>query len=150
MMEILSMIAFSFAGGIIWVFNVETASVVLGAREGWHPITVGLTCATGQSLSYCFLFFCGNGIFSRWGWGKRQVERTLARYGDKLNKSFLAFTMPAALVGIPPMTGMAALSGGFQVRFVSFIAIAFAFRLIRFIILAAAGTQLMAWWSALW
>jgi len=147
---LLSLLAFSFAGGIIWAFNVETAAMVCGARSGWHPLLVGFACAGGQSAAYVFLFFGGDWLLGRWCWGRRQVERTRARYGSRLESSFLIFTVPAALLGIPPMTGMAALAGGFKVRLVPMISIAFSLRLVRFTILASAGMQLMVWWGSLW
>jgi len=145
LMGFLSLFAFSFAGGIIWVFNVETAAMVYGARSGWHPLLVGLACAGGQSAAYTFLFFAGDWLFRRWRWGRAQVERTRARYGSTPASSFLLLTVPAALVGIPPMTAMAALAGGCKVRLLPMIALAFSFRLIRFTILASAGTPLVAW-----
>lgn len=144
-MAILSLLAFSFAGGIVWVFNVESAAVVYGNQGGWHPLVVGLTCAAGQTLAYTFLFHCGDWLYARWRWAGRQVEKTRKKYGDRLSKSFLTFTAPAALIGLPPMTAMAALAGGFQVRLLPLIAIAFSLRLVRFTILAALGDKVSAW-----
>lgn len=146
-LELVSLLAFSFAGGIVWIFNVETAAVVLGARGSYHPLVVGLVCAAGQSLAYTFLFFAGDWLFARWRWARRQVDRTEERWGARLTRGFLAFTVPAALVGLPPMTGMAALGGGLRVNFLKLISIAFVFRLIRFVVLASAGVELMAWWE---
>ncbi len=149
-MEVITLIAWSFAGGICWLFHAETTAIALGAAGGWHPLTIALCCAGGQSLSYVFLFFCGDWLFARWRWWRQQVDRTEQKYGARLQKSFYALTAPAALVGVPPMTGMAALSGGFRVRLLPFIAIAFSLRLVHFFVLATAGSQLVAWWRALW
>ncbi len=144
-MAILSLLAFSFAGGILWVFNVESAAVVYGNQGGWHPLVVGLTCAAGQSLAYTFLFYCGDWLCAHWRWVGKQVDKTRNKYGERLSKSFLTLTAPAALIGLPPMTAMAALAGGFQVRLLPLIAIAFSLRLIRFTILAAVGDKVSAW-----
>lgn len=148
-MELISLLLYSFAGGIVWLFNVEAAATVCGASGEHHPLLVGLTCALGQSLAYTFLFFAGEGLLRRWGWGRRLVQRTLDRYGEKLERGFLRFTVPAALVGLPPMTGMAAIAGGFKVRFVPMISIALTLRFVRFVVLAVAGTQIFAWWEGL-
>jgi membrane protein YqaA with SNARE-associated domain len=150
LLELFSLLAFSFAGGIVWVFSVETAAVVMGASGDYHPLVVGLVCAGGQSLAYTFLFFAGDWLFTRWKWAGKQVDRTEQRWGEKLGKGFLLLTIPAALVGLPPMTGMAALAGGFRVRFLSLICIAFSFRLVRFVVLASVGVELMGWWETAW
>lgn len=149
-MALVSLLFLSFAGGILWVFNVEAAAMLYGAAGTWNPLLVGVICALGQSLAYTLLFFAGDRLLRRWSWGRRQVERTLARYGERLEHSFLALTAPAALVGLPPMTVMAALAGGFRVRFAPMIGIALTLRSIRFVVLAAAGTQIIAWWNQLW
>lgn len=146
----LTLLCISFAGGIVWLFNVEATAVLYAGVGGHNPVLVGLTCAVGQSLAYTFLFFAGTWFFERWRWGKRQLERTRARYGERLRQSFLALTAPAALVGLPPMTAMAALAGGFQVRFVHMISIALSLRIVRFLALAFAGNEIAAWWRTLW
>lgn len=144
-MGFLGLLAFSFAGGIVWLFNVETAAVAYGSEAGWHPLAVGLTCAGGQTLAYAFLFRFGDWLCARWRWVGKQVDRTRRKYGRRLSTSFLALTAPAALVGLPPMTAMAALAGSFKVRLVYLIAIAFSLRTIRFTVLAAVGDQLWSW-----
>ena len=115
-----------------------------GNQSGWHPLTVGLTCAAGQTLAYAFLFRCGDWLYARWRWAGRQVERTRRKYGARLSQSFLTLTAPAALIGLPPMTAMAALAGSFQVRLLPMIAIAFSLRLVRFTVLAAVGDRITA------
>lgn len=149
-MDLLLLLSISFAGGIVWLFNVEATAVVFGASSGWSPVLVGVICATGQSLAYLVLFFAGDWILGRWRWAGRKLERTRARYGERLRRGFLGLTVPAALVGVPPMTGMAALAGGFRVRLLPLLAIALPLRSVRFVVLAVAGTQLLAWWRAIW
>jgi membrane protein YqaA with SNARE-associated domain len=145
-MTLLLLLAISFAGGIVWLFNVEATAMVYGASSGWSPVTVGLTCAVGQTLAYAFLFFAGEWVLGRWRWAGRQMERTRARYGARLRRGFLGLTVPAALIGLPPMTGMAALAAGFRVRLLPLLTIALALRSVRFVVLAVAGGQLVAWW----
>lgn len=148
-MAFLSLLAFSFAGGIVWIFNVESAAVLYGGKSAWHPLAVGLTCAAGQTLAYTFLFYCGDWLYAHWRWAGRKIERTRLKYGERLSKSFLTLTAPAALVGLPPMTAMAALAGSFQVRPLPLLAIAFSLRVVRFTLLAAVGQPLLSWWGAL-
>lgn len=144
-MAILSLLLLSIAGGVVWVFNVEAAAVLYGSK-GFHPALVGVTCAVGQSIAYTLLYFGGDWLLRRWGWWRRSLERMRARWGERLRKGFLGATATAALIGIPPMTGMAAIAGGFDVRYPPMIAIALGLRTVRFIVLAAAGSRIAAWW----
>ncbi|MCB9557601.1 MAG: hypothetical protein H6707_15945 [Deltaproteobacteria bacterium] len=148
-MAFLLLIAIGFAGGIVWIFNVETAAAAYGATSGWHPIVVGLGCALGQASAYTALFFSGEFIGQRWGWARKQIVRTREKYGERLETGFLWFTAPAALIGLPPMTGMAAVAGGFHVRLLPMLAIAFSLRWVRFTIIAWAGPQLLLWVKSL-
>jgi membrane protein YqaA with SNARE-associated domain len=146
---LLSLLVYSFAGSIVWVFNVEAAAVVAGASGSWHPLLVGATCAVGQALGYTLLYFAGEVVFRHWRWGQRKVEWTRRRYGDRLRTGFYGLTFTAALAGLPPLTAMAALAGGLPVRYLPMIAILLPLRIIRFTVLAAAGEGLLAWWRGL-
>ena len=149
-MEFLGVLAYSFCGGIVWIFNVEAMAIAMGTRAGWHPLTVGLACAGGQSLAYIFLYYCSHWLLRRWRWFSRGVDRMLDRWGDRFKRSFLLLTAPAALIGLPPMTGMAAVARSFKVRLLPLIAIAFFLRLLRFTLLASTGDAIPRWWSSLW
>jgi hypothetical protein len=144
-MAILSLLLLSIAGGVVWLFNVEAAAILYGSN-GYHPVLVGLTCAVGQSIAYTLLYFGGDWLLGRWGWWRRGLERMRARWGERLKKGFLGATATAALIGLPPMTGMAAIAASFEVRYSRMIAIALSLRTLRFIILAAAGARIAAWW----
>ena len=111
---------------------------------------VGVTCALGQVLGYTLLFFAGDLVFRYWRWGQRKVEQTRERWGERLKKGFYGLTATAALAGLPPMTAMAALAGGFRVRFVPMISIALVLRVVRLTALAAAGNEVVAWWNGIW
>ena len=149
-MEFLSLLAFSFCGGIVWIFNVEAAAIAMGASSGWHPLTVGLACAGGQSLAYTFLYYCGGWLLSRWRWFSRKVDAMLKRWDKRFARNFLLLTVPAALIGIPPMTGMAAVARSFKVRPAPLLLIAFSLRLLRFTVLASTGDAIPRWLSSLW
>ena len=149
-MEFLSLLTYSFCGGIVWILNVEAMAIAVGAGSGWHPLTVGLACAGGQSLAYLFLYYCSHWLLRRWRWFSRQVDRMLNRWGDRFNRSFLLLTAPAALVGLPPMTGMAVMARSFKVHVVPLMVIAFSLRLLRFTVLASTGNTIPLWWSSLW
>ncbi len=144
-MAILSLLLLSIAGGVIWLFNVEAAAILYGSN-GFNPALVGVTCALGQSIAYTILYFGGDWLLRRWGWWRRRLEQMRARFHDRLHKGFLGATATAALLGIPPMTGMAAIAGSFEVRYPPLIAIALPLRTVRFIVLAAAGSRIAAWW----
>jgi membrane protein YqaA with SNARE-associated domain len=137
------------AGGFVWLFNAEAAAVAYGGMGRWHPALVGVTCAAGQVVSYTVLFFGGGWLLARWRQARERIERTRVRYGARLERSFLALTASGALVGLPPMTVLAAIAGGFRVRYPALIAIAFCLRFVRFTVLALAGNELVALWRSL-
>ncbi len=149
-MEFVSLLVFSFCGGIIWLFNVEAAAITMGVSSDWHPLLVALACAGGQSLAYLFLYYCGHWLLSRWRWFSRGVDRMLDRWGERLGRSFLLLTGTAALIGLPPMTGMAAVARSFKVRVLPLLLIAFSLRLLRFTVLASRGDAIPRWWNSLW
>jgi membrane protein YqaA with SNARE-associated domain len=149
-MGLLTLLLFCFASGIIWLFNAEAACILAAGSGRWSPVTVGVVCALGQTLAYTFLYFGGTWLRDHWRWWRAQLERAETRWGRVLQRSFLALTAPAALIGIPPMTAMAALAGSFKVRFLWMIAIALIGRSVRFQVLAHAGVELAVWWSRLW
>lgn len=145
-MALLSLYLLSVAGGVIWIFNVEAAAILYSGKLGYHPLIVGPICALGQSTAYALLFIFGDALHARWAWARRQTDRMLSRWGDRLDSRFLVFTAAAAMFGVPPMTGMALIAPGFRVRLLPLLAVALSLRTIRLILLAAFGAQLVAWW----
>ena len=149
-MGLVTLFLFCFAGGIVWLFNAEGACVLAAGSGRWSPVTVGVVCTLGQTAAYTFLYFGGGWLRDHWRWWRRQLERAEAKWGHVLQRGAVALTAPAALLGVPPMTAMAALAGSFKVRFLWVLVFALTFRSVRFQLLAHAGVELAVWWSRLW
>ncbi len=137
------MAAIGFVGIIIPVLNPEVSAVLAG-REGLHPVAVGLSTAFGQCCMYLLLFHAGGKIVPKLKWFARQVEKTRARFEKHLEKTYLGTAVVAAFIGVPPLAALFVLAKGFRVGFVPLVIIAFAFRTMRFGVLAAGGFELFA------
>jgi membrane protein YqaA with SNARE-associated domain len=148
--QLLTLIGICFVGGLFWVANAEATAILYGAQLGWNPLLVGIVSALSQCAMYTLLFWGGDWLIAKWTWLGRKVEKTRARFKARLDKSYLTMTATGALVGLPPMTVMALLAGGFNVRLRTLLAIAFGLRFVRFTVLAAVGTQLQQFWSSIW
>jgi membrane protein YqaA with SNARE-associated domain len=150
LLKLLSLAGICFLGGAVWVFNAETTVIVYGAEFGFHPFLVGLVAATAQCAMYALLFYSGGWLMTHWRWLGSKIEKARNRFADHLQERYLVATASAALIGLPPMTAMAALGKGFQVRILRLLIVAFIFRVVRFTLLAALGFQLRAFWQGLW
>jgi hypothetical protein len=146
-MEFASLLGLSFGGALIWAFAAEGWAVYYGTALGWHPLAIGLVCATGQCAMYTLLYWTGGWMVLRWPWLARQIGRTRQRFARHLVERYLVATAVGALLGMPPMTGMAVLGRAFSAPYRGLIVIAFVMRFIRFTILGAIGTQLQDWWA---
>ena len=67
-MEIVGLIALSFAGSIVWLVNTEGTAIVYGSQKAWNPFVVGLCCAIGQLGMHTVLYFAGGKVLARWRW----------------------------------------------------------------------------------
>lgn len=143
-MDFLSLIGISFVSSIVWVVNVEAATVYYGSELGWHPLTVGLTAALGQNLSYILFYRGGAGLAQRWNWLGKKVDQTRRRFQKKLDSSYLWLTAAAALTGIPPAIAMVTLASGFNIPLRSVLLITYPIRAVRFTLFALLGGQIFA------
>jgi len=137
----LKLIAVGCIGSVFWVVNTETMAIYAGS-EGMHPFLVGAYCSLGQNVSYLFLYRGGDWLIRRWSWLQRKVRRISAKLTDASSRRFCAFTVVAALFGMPPIVGMVALAPAFQVSLGRILTITIPCRAIRFSVLAAFGTAI--------
>ncbi len=148
-MEIAGLIALSFVGSIFWLVNTEGTAIVYGSQRGWNPLVVGLCCAIGQLGMHTVLYFAGGSVLARWRWLREREERVRARYGERLEKRYLALSAVAALTGVPPVVVLSVLASGFGIPARHYLPLMFPLRVIRFTILAALGVQIGAYWRAM-
>ena len=142
-MHPLYMAGIGFIGIVIPVLSPEVSAVLAG-RGGMHPVEVGLATSFGQCCMYLVLFLAGGKIVPKLKWLARQVERTRTRFEKHLEKAYLGTAVVAAFIGVPPLAALFVLARSFDVGFVRLVIIAFAFRAMRFGVLAAGGLGLFA------
>ncbi len=149
-LELASLFCIAFVSGVFWICNAETTSAYYVARLGWNPVAVALVCTAGQAVLYALLFRGGSWLIPRWGWLARLVARIQKSHGARLESRYLATSVVAALIGVPPLAAMAALAEGFAVPIHRFLAVATGVRFVRFLGFALMGAQLNAFWLSLW
>lgn len=147
MMEGLALLAISFVGSTLWVFNAEATAAVYGAQMDWPPLAVGVVAATGQACAYVLFYLGGDALVERWGWLHDKVARTRRRFRDHLERRYLILTGVSALVGLPPVVAVAALAPGFGIPLHHLLAVAFTLRVVRFSTLAWLGDRVLQWLS---
>ena len=148
--ELGSLFVVSFLSGIFWVANAEGTAVYYSMERGWHPLVVATVCTAGQLSMFSLLFHGGGWLLPRWKWLHRYVERTRAKHGERLRKGYLSTTVFASAFGVPPLGAMSVLADGLAVSFARLLANAAGVRFVRFLLAAAAGEQLTAYWRGLW
>ena len=148
-MEIVGLIALSFVGSLFWLVNTEGTAIVYGSQKGWNPLMVGVCCAVGQLGMHSLLYFGGGRVLERWRWLREREARVRARYGERLEKRYLAITALGSLTGAPPVVILSVLAHGFGVPARHYLTLMFPLRIVRFTILAALGVQIGAFWRAL-
>lgn len=137
----LKLIVVGCVGSVVWVVNTETMAIYAGS-EGMHPLLVGAYCSLGQNVSYLFLYRGGDWLIRRWGWLQRKIRGISAKLTDASSRRFCAFTVVAALFGVPPIVGMVTLAPAFHVSLGRILTITIPCRAIRFSVLAAFGTAI--------
>lgn len=147
-MELLILLPIGFVGSVLWVVSAEASAIYYGT-EGYHPLAVGTLAALGQCLAYMCLYFGGAKLVGRWVWLAGQVERLQTRYHERLQSGYLSAVAVGSVLGVPPCVGLVTLAPAFHVKFIPMWPIAFGGRIIRFTILAAVGTEIVAWWNDL-
>lgn len=145
-LELASLVVVGLAGTVLWVLNPEAAAIFYGAELGWSPPVVGLVLGASQAVAYGVIFGFGEALVRRWSWLARKVETTRARYASHLERNYLLMSFSGAVTGLPPIIALTILAGSFGVPLRHFLPVCAAGRVIRFTILAAVGSGLLAWW----
>lgn len=143
-----TLFASGFAGPIFfWVpASTEVVAAAVG-RRGLSPPLVGASCAAGQCCLYTLIFYSGKRLAARWSWLRRQVDAVAARQGQLLKRGSIGVTVTAAMVGFPPTVPLFTLASSFRMRLPPMLAICFAFRFVRFAVIAYLGGR---WGTVVW
>jgi membrane protein YqaA with SNARE-associated domain len=148
-MEALTLFAICFISGVVWVFSAEATAVVYVTELRWNPLATGLVCATGQGTMHVLLFLGADGLRQRWRRFDRLCRRVQDRHGARLRSSAGLVAVSSGLLGVPPVSIVAALAPGMGLRASPLLPGLFVLRTIRFTVVAAFGQQLMPWIASL-
>jgi membrane protein YqaA with SNARE-associated domain len=95
-------------------------------------LPLALCAAGGQMIAKVTLYFAGKGLLEaprgRW---KAKIEQARAKIATWEKKPYYIYAL-SAVFGIPPYFLVAVASGAMKIRFVPFLTIGFAGRLLRF------------------
>ncbi len=155
-LDISTLYVVSFCGPIFfWLpASTEILAAAVG-RQGFSPLVVGATCATGQCTLFALLYTFGQRLTAQWGWLKRRVDAVALNNRRKLlDRGKTAMTVGAGIAGVPPTVPLFTLAPSFQMKLVPMLAIVFAFRFLRFASCCFLGSIGMEggkrWWAALY
>ena len=102
---------------------------------------IGLTCGTGQMVTFGLANIFGGTLMERWTWVSNKAHATKEKLGERLDQSYLSLSFLASLIGIPPLWAMVLLGDSFQVNRRKLLTICLAGRIIRFSVLGFLGNQ---------
>ena len=132
---------FGVSGAIFWPTNTEAAAASVGGL-GLLPFwTIGLTCGTGQMVTFGLANIFGGTLMERWTWVSNKAQATKEKLGERLDQSYLSLSFLASLIGIPPLWAMVLLGDSFQVNRRKLLTICLVGRIIRFSVLGFLGNQ---------
>ena len=127
-----------------FVISAEAWAVFVGlaGTRMWAP--VALVLAAGQCVTFALLFTFGGALLRRFPRLQAQVDRIdLARF----SKQRYGWLLVGAVVGLPPVVGLALLAPASKVRLAPFLGIAFAGRALRFGLLAGLPRLFSGWFD---
>lgn len=130
---VLGTFAFSLAGGIVPVLNVEAYLVSVAAlAPDAPPWPIAIAAALGQMAAKSLLYLAGRGLLrlptSR---AKEKIEAATARLARAEHGS-LALVTASALTGLPPFYAISVAAGVLRLHFARFFALGLAGRTVRF------------------
>jgi membrane protein YqaA with SNARE-associated domain len=143
LLELLTLMGVAWVGSVFWIVSPELLSAVYGSQQGWHPLAVGLACATSQCSVYFLLYRGGDVLAQRWRFLARQIEGVRTRFGERLETSCVGMLLIGGITGLPPVIALVALSPGFGVSVRTMLATTFIARTARFATLAALGEAVL-------
>lgn len=111
----------------------EPVAVIVGLHGVHSWVITGLSLAVGQTLCFVLLYFFGERVLGKVPGLRRQLDRIDPEWFRPKAPYLLA---AGAVVGLPPLNAMSALSPLVGQRFLGFLLITFIGRSIRFGIFA--------------
>jgi membrane protein YqaA with SNARE-associated domain len=140
--SLLTLFGISLLGTVVWVVSPEAAAALYASQRVWHPLVIGLVVACGQAVTQAALFAFGDLLRRRWPRFDRQCERVRLRFGRTLQRGSALLASSSGLLGLPPVSAVAALAPGLGLRAVQVLPPIFVMRVIRFAAIAALADRL--------
>ena len=133
---------FGVSGAIFWPTNTEAAAASVGGL-GLLPFwAIGITCGTGQMITFGLANIFGGTLMERWAWVSKKAHATKKKLGERLDHSYLSLSLLASLIGIPPLWAMVLMGDSFEVNRRKLLTICLIGRIVRFSVLALVGDQI--------
>lgn len=133
---LLVLLAWSFVGAYVWIFNVEVAVVLFALKyERVSPLLIGLAAGVGQASCYLVGFLFSEQLYRRVAWLRERVDRMIDQ--DKFRRYALTLTVSGALVGVPPFSLVSIAGGLLRFSPLRFALIVYSMRIVRFTVIAS-------------
>lgn len=124
--------AFAFVSGIIpFVLNIELYLLAVAALTDASPFAIVGLATAGQTLAKVILYLVGKGALNI-KWVKKSASSKAAGTFAKRPGSGLGIVALSAVVGFPPLYGVALIAGTLRLPLVAFTVLIIIGRLIRF------------------
>ena len=124
--------AFAFVSGIIpFVLNIELYLLAVAALTDASPFAIVGLATAGQTLAKIILYLVGKGALNI-KWVKKSAASKAADAFAKRPGSGLGIVAISAVVGFPPLYGVALVAGALRLPLIAFTVIIVVGRLIRF------------------
>jgi membrane protein YqaA with SNARE-associated domain len=124
--------AFAFVSGIIpFVLNIELYLLAVAALTDASPFAIVGLATAGQTLAKIILYLVGKGALNI-KWVKKSAASKAADAFAKRPGSGLGIVAISAVVGFPPLYGVALVAGALRLPRIAFTVIIVVGRLIRF------------------
>jgi membrane protein YqaA with SNARE-associated domain len=124
--------AFGLVSGIIpFVLNIELYLLAVAALTDTSAVPIVGLATAGQTLAKVILYLVGKGALNI-RWVKKSAASKAAEAFAKRPGSGLGLVAVSAVVGFPPLYGVALVAGALRLPVVAFTVTVFIGRLIRF------------------
>ncbi|MFO7691472.1 MAG: hypothetical protein R6V57_00150 [Vicinamibacterales bacterium] len=124
--------AFAFVSGIIpFVLNIELYLLAVAALTDASLVPIVGLATAGQTIAKLILYLVGKGALNI-KWVKKSAASKAAAAFAKRPGSGLAIVALSAVVGFPPLYGVALIAGSLRLPVVAFTVLIVIGRLIRF------------------
>ena len=133
----LATFAYSVAGGIVPILNIEAYVIAVSAASADAAVfPVALAAAVGQMVAKSVVYLAGSGALKTTRVRPRGLEGLTARLARAEGRA-LVVVLGSALTSVPPLYAVSLAAGALRMRFVRFFVVGCAGGFVRFAVLFA-------------